>query len=98
VTTNWHIYVVRVRPETGVSRDELAQGLRERGIGTSVHYYPVHYHPYYRERFGFRVGDYPVCEAEFARILSLPLFPLMTENDVDRVVDAVEDIFAARRV
>ena len=69
--------------------------LKQRGIGTSVHYFPVHYHPYYRERFGFQPGDYPVGEAEFERLLSLPLFPLMTDADVDRVVGAVEEIVAA---
>ncbi len=94
VTTNWHLYVIRVR-ETEVSRAELAQGLKERGIGTSVHYYPIHYHPYYRERFGYRQGDYPVTEREFERILSLPLFPKMSEGDVERVVEAVRDVLGA---
>jgi dTDP-4-amino-4,6-dideoxygalactose transaminase len=91
VTSNWHLYVIRLN-DAKVSRAELAAGLKERGIGTSVHYYPVHYHPYYRERFGFQPGDYPVCEAEFERILSLPLFPKMSEGDVERVVGAVGEI------
>ena len=91
VTTNWHLYVVRLR-DTDVSRADLAQGLKERGIGTSVHYYPIHYHPYYRERFGFQQGEYPVTEREFERILSLPLFPKMSEGDVERVVGAVREI------
>ncbi len=96
VTTNWHLYVIRLR-DTSLTREELAAGLKARNIGTSVHYYPVHYHPYYREKFGFSVGDYPVVESEFARILSLPLFPLMENVDVDRVVEAVEEIVAERR-
>jgi dTDP-4-amino-4,6-dideoxygalactose transaminase len=91
VTSNWHLYVIRLR-DTEVTRAELAAGLKERGIGTSVHYYPVHYHPYYRERFGFQSGEYPVCETEFERILSLPLFPKMDEADVERVVAAVGEI------
>jgi dTDP-4-amino-4,6-dideoxygalactose transaminase len=91
VTTNWHLYVIRLR-DTVVARDDLATRLRERGIGTSVHYYPVHYHPYYRETYGFRPGDYPVCESEFERILSLPLFPQMNDIDVDRVVEAAKAI------
>ncbi|HLG12798.1 MAG TPA: DegT/DnrJ/EryC1/StrS family aminotransferase [Dehalococcoidia bacterium] len=91
VTSNWHLYVIRLR-DAKVTRAELAAGLKERGIGTSVHYYPIHYHPYYRERFGFQGGDYPVCEAEFERILSLPLFPRMNEADVERVVSAVGEI------
>jgi dTDP-4-amino-4,6-dideoxygalactose transaminase len=91
VTTNWHLYVIRLR-DARVTRAELAARLKQRGIGTSVHYYPIHYHPYYRERFGFQRGDYPVCEAEFERILSLPLFPKMDERDVERVVAAVGEI------
>ena len=90
VTTNWHLDVIRLR-NTQLSRDTLAAELKQRNIGTSVHYYPVHYHPYYRERYGFSKGDYPVTEAEFDRILSLPLYPLMTELDVDRVVGAVRE-------
>jgi dTDP-4-amino-4,6-dideoxygalactose transaminase len=89
VTSNWHLYVIRLR-DTTLARDDLVTALKARGIGTSVHYYPVHYHPYYREHFGFQQGDYPVCEAEFERILSLPLFPQMTEADVERVVEAVK--------
>jgi dTDP-4-amino-4,6-dideoxygalactose transaminase len=91
VTTNWHLYVIRLR-DAKVTRAQLAAGLKQRGIGTSVHYYPIHHHPYYRERFGFQRGDYPVCEAEFERILSLPLFPKMDEGDVERVVAAVGEI------
>ena len=89
VTSNWHLYVIRLR-DTTLARDDLVTALKGRGIGTSVHYYPVHYHPYYRETFGFRTGDYPICESEFERILSLPLFPQMTESDVERVVGAVK--------
>jgi dTDP-4-amino-4,6-dideoxygalactose transaminase len=91
VTTNWHLYVIRLQ-NTPLARDDLVTALKARGIGTSVHYYPVHYHPYYREHYGFREGDYPVCEREFERILSLPLFPQMTEADVERVVEAVTGI------
>jgi dTDP-4-amino-4,6-dideoxygalactose transaminase len=91
VRTNWHLYVIRLL-DAKVTRAELAAALKQRGIGTSVHYYPIHYHPYYRERFGFQRGDFPVCEAEFERILSLPLFPKMSEGDVERVVAAVGEI------
>ena len=94
VTTNWHLYVIRLR-DTKIGRDELSAQLKARGIGTSVHYAPIHYHPYYREHYGFKIGDYPVAEAEFERILSLPLFPLMTESDVERVVENVSEILGA---
>ncbi len=91
VKTNWHLYVIRLR-DTQVPRDELSAQLKTRGIGTSVHYAPIHYHPYYREHYGFKIGDYPVAETEFERILSLPLFPLMNEQDVERVVENVSQI------
>ena len=96
VESNWHLYVVRLR-EAGISRDAFIAALRERGIGTAVHYLPVHYHPYYRERFGFGKGDYPVTEREFERLVSLPLFPLMSEADVERVVGAVEATVGEKR-
>jgi dTDP-4-amino-4,6-dideoxygalactose transaminase len=96
VETNWHLYVIRLR-ETALHRDELIEELRKRAIGTAVHYFPVHYHPYFRERYGFALGDHPVCEREFERIVSLPLFPGMTEADVERVVAAVEETVAAYR-
>jgi len=57
----------------------------------------VHYHPYYREKYGFVTGDYPVCEAQFDRLISLPLFPLMQDADVDRVVSAIEAVIGEHR-
>jgi dTDP-4-amino-4,6-dideoxygalactose transaminase len=99
VTSNWHIYVVRLRLEQlSIDRDRFCEELKARNIGSSVHYYPVHYHIYYRERFGFAKGDYPIAEREFERLVSLPLFPKMTESDVDRVVAAIEEIIAAHAV
>jgi dTDP-4-amino-4,6-dideoxygalactose transaminase len=91
VTSNWHLYVVRLR-DLDVGRDTVIEALRERGIGTAVHFLPIHYHPYYRERFGFCRGDYPVAEREFERLISLPLFPGMAESDVERVVRALEAV------
>ncbi|HEY7270402.1 MAG TPA: DegT/DnrJ/EryC1/StrS family aminotransferase [Dehalococcoidia bacterium] len=90
VETNWYIYVIRLR-ETPVARNEVIDRLKAKGIGTAVHYLPVHYHPYFREHFGFRKGDYPVTETEFERLISIPLFPLMQDSDVDRVVEAVHE-------
>jgi dTDP-4-amino-4,6-dideoxygalactose transaminase len=96
VTMSWHLYVVRVSG-LKIGRDEVINQLRGRGIGTAVHFLPVHMHPYYRETFGYSEGDYPVAEGEFEKLISLPLFPLMTEADVDRVCDALEEIVAANR-
>jgi dTDP-4-amino-4,6-dideoxygalactose transaminase len=90
VKTNWYIYVVRLR-DAAASRNEVIDRLKERGIGTAVHYLPIHYHPYFRERFGWRRGDYPVAETEFERLISIPMFPQMTDGDVERVVEAVRE-------
>jgi dTDP-4-amino-4,6-dideoxygalactose transaminase len=96
VTSNWHLYVIRFRdPE--VDRDQVSVALREHGIGTAVHFLPIHYHPYYRDRYGFETGDYPVAEREFERMLSIPLFPGMTDGDASRVVDAVEEVLGGSR-
>jgi dTDP-4-amino-4,6-dideoxygalactose transaminase len=94
----WHLYAVRVRGEgLTIGRDKFIELLREKGIGTSVHFIPIHYHPYYREAFGFSKGDYPRCEEIFEGLLSLPLYPLMTTDDVSRVAEAVREIISRHR-
>jgi len=89
----WHLYVVRVQmDQVRVTRDQLIEELRKRGIGTSVHFIPLHLHPYYRASFGYKRGDLPVAEKEYARCLSLPIYPDMTEDEVQLVIEAVSDI------
>ncbi len=88
VESNWHLYVIRLR-QAGLKRNDVIDRLKAHGVGSAVHYLPVHYHPYYRERFSFRKGDFPVTEAQFERLISLPLHPLLSESDVERVVEAV---------
>ena len=83
----YHLYVVQVDGD----RDAIFAALRDGGIGANVHYVPVHLHPYHRERLGTGPGLCPVAEAAYERILSLPLFPAMTDGDVDRVVGALAD-------
>jgi perosamine synthetase len=86
----YHLYVVRLDLDVlAAGRREIFTALRQANIGVNVHYIPVHLHPFYRERFGTRVGMCPVAEAAYERILSLPMFPAMTDDDVDDVVDAV---------
>lgn len=87
----WHLYVVRVDPRrAGVRRDELFSHMREQGIGVAVHYPPVHLHPFYRRKFGTAPGMCPVAEDAADRILSLPIFPAMTQDDVDFVLATIE--------
>jgi dTDP-4-amino-4,6-dideoxygalactose transaminase len=93
VQSSWHLYVIRLRLERlHIDRGEFIEELAKRGIGASVHFIPIHHHSFYREGFGFAAGDYPVTEKVFPEMISLPLYPLMTEDDVDRVADAVVTI------
>jgi perosamine synthetase len=82
----YHLYVVRV-PE----RDRIFRHLREAGIGANVHYIPVHFHPYYRQRFGTGEGLCPIAEAAYAEILSLPIFPGLSVEDQTRVIDTLRE-------
>ncbi|MFP3939052.1 MAG: UDP-4-amino-4,6-dideoxy-N-acetyl-beta-L-altrosamine transaminase [Thermoanaerobaculia bacterium] len=91
----YHLYVVRLAGEAAGRRDEVFAGLRERGIGANVHYIPVHLHPYYRGRFGTEPVLCPVAEAAYRDLLTLPLFPAMADEDVDRVVGALRECLEA---
>lgn len=85
-----HLYVARFDfPAIGKTRAEVMAELLAKGIGTQVHYIPVHLQPWYREQFGTAEGDCPVAEAYYARALSLPLYPAMEDTDVETVVAAV---------
>ncbi len=89
----WHLYPIRIRPASlTVGRDEFIASLKQKGIGTSVHFIPLHLHPYYQQKFGYKVGDLPCAEAEYGRYLSLPLFPTMTDAEIQYVVEGVLEI------
>ena len=86
----WHLYQIAVAPGGRTDRVALALALREDGIGTSVHFKPLHLFHYYQERLGIRAGQYPVAERCFDETLSLPIYPDMSDSDVDRVADRVK--------
>jgi len=89
----YHLYVLRLNPAAlKADRGEIFHRLRSRGIGVNVHYIPVHLHPYYQERFGTGPGLCPVAEAAYERLLTLPLFPAMTDQDVERVIGEVAGV------
>lgn len=91
--TAWHLYAVQIDfPKIGKTRAQVMKQLLEAGVGTQVHYIPVHTQPYYREKYGCGPGDCPVAEAYYERCLSLPLFPAMTGDEVERVIEAVKEI------
>lgn len=92
-THSWHLYVVRLNLDNlTIDRDKFIELMAEANIGTSVHFIPVHLMSYYRENFGYKEGDFPVTEEYFDRILSLPLYPKMTDKDVQDVISTVTNI------
>lgn len=96
VSHAYHLYVVRLDPtRIHASRAEVFAALRAEGIGVNVHYVPVHLHPYYRQHFGTQAGMCPIAEAAYEQIISLPIFPGMTDADCDDVVRAVSKVVAA---
>ena len=93
VIHSWHLYVVRINAaEFGTNRDEFIEKMRELGIGTSVHFIPLHLQPYYRETFAYKAGDLPVAERLFKEIVSLPIYPFLSESNLNRVADAIHKI------
>lgn len=97
-THAWHLYVLRLDQDTlNIERDAFIRELTARKIGTSVHFIPVHLHPYYRDKYGFRPDDFPHALAEYQRSISLPLHPRLSDEDVDDVIEAVLDIVSAHR-
>jgi perosamine synthetase len=89
----WHLYPIRIDlRHVLATRDEILTALRAENIGANVHYPPVHLHSYYRERFGYRGGEFPVAETAAKQLISLPMFHSMTDEDVNSVIRAVEKV------
>ena len=89
----WHLYVLRLRPGTlRIGRDQFLEELTARNIGTSVHFIPVHLHQFYRMKYGYTPASYPVSHANYERMLSLPIHPGLTDEDVTDVIEAVHDV------
>jgi len=86
----WHLYVIQLDLDRlRIGRAEFIEALRKRNIGTSVHFIPLHLHSYYRETFGYTADDFPQASAAYQRIVSLPIFPTMSPQDVSDVIEAV---------
>jgi perosamine synthetase len=89
----WHLYVIVLRPNAlRLDRDAFIEELTKRGIGCSVHFTPLHMLTYYRDTYGYQRGQFPVAEAYYEGCISLPIYPEMTDDDVDRVIEAVTDV------
>ena len=93
VTPAWHLYPIRLNLERlSANRAQVFQALRAENIGVNVHYIPVHRHPYYRDRFGYRGGEYPIAEDAYERLISLPMFHGMNDQDVEDVMRGLSKI------
>ncbi len=86
---SWHLYVVRLSDEATLNRDQLIESLFADGIGVSVHYIPLHLHPYWKERYELKPEQFPHSQKAYERMLTLPLYTRMTDEDVERVITAV---------
>lgn len=89
---SWYLYVVRLTQDATISRDDFIQKMAAAGIGTSVHFIPLHLHRYWWETYHLRQEDFPVATDNFRRAVSLPAFSAMTDDMVDRVIDTVRSI------
>jgi perosamine synthetase len=85
--TSWHLYVIKVN-----NRDDVIEELKQRGIGCSVHFIPIHKHPYYKDRYGYKDSDYPVANKVFEKSISLPIYPDMNKDEVEYVIKNVLEV------
>ena len=90
----WHLYVLRLQQGAPIGRDAFIQAMADRGIGCSVHFIPLHLHPYWRDTYRLQAEDFPQAYAAYRGAVSLPLYTKMTDDDQSRVIQAVRDILA----
>ncbi len=94
----WHLFILRIRPETLIiGRRDFIQELNRAGIGTSVHFIPLHLHPFFNHKYGYTAGDFPNSEYAYSRAISLPLYPDLSESDLDRIITAISDTLSRCR-
>ena len=98
-STSWHLYVLRLQPRSmRLDRDSFVRLLNERGVGCSVHFIPLHLQPYYQHAYGYRAGDFPSAEQQYSSCFSLPIFPGMTDEEIQHVIQAVRETTQKSRV
>jgi len=98
-STSWHLYILRLRLD-GLNKDRngFIEALHRRGVACSVHFIPLHLQPYYRRAYGYQSGDFPHAEREYDSCLSLPIYPGITETEINYVISAVLNIAAEFRI
>ena len=95
----WHLYVIRIIPEMWqISRNSLIEKINEKGIGTSVHYIPVHMHSYYVRKYGYVSGDFPVSKELSETVITLPLYPKMTDVQTESVISTLKELWAKYKI
>ena len=95
---SWHLFILRLASDQlNIGRNAFVEKLKKMGIGTSVHFIPLHLHPFYRQRYGYAPGDLPQAEDAYARCLSLPIFPDMTDAEIEKVINSVVAIAEQNR-
>ncbi|MEO3693282.1 DegT/DnrJ/EryC1/StrS family aminotransferase [Roseateles paludis] len=94
-THSWHLYVLRLADTAPIDRDAFIEGMFAAGIGCSVHYVPLHLHPYWRDRYGLMPEQFPHSQKAFETMVSLPLYTAMSDADVERVIGAVRALLEA---
>ena len=93
VKHSWHLYPIRIKPECfKADRNQLIKALKAENLGVNVHYIPIHLHSYYQKHYGMKKGDFPVTEKIYDSIITLPLFPKMSEQDVQDVIAGVKKV------
>lgn len=92
----WHLYAIRLDDAAGISREDFIQQMAERGIGCSVHFIPLHLHPYWQKAYDLHPNDFPMAWLAYERAVSLPLYTKMTDADQTRVIEAIKDILAGK--
>lgn len=95
---SWHLYAIRLEDSAAISREEFIQQMSARGIGCSVHFIPLHLHPYWQKAYDLQPHDFPAAWRAYERAVSLPLYTKMTDDDQTRVIEAVKDVLAGSRV
>jgi perosamine synthetase len=94
----WHLYVIQLNLDRlRIDRRDFIKALNSRRVGTSVHFIPLHLHPFYKQTYGYQVSDFPQASMAFERIVSLPIYPMMTEQNVSDVIGAVRELVQESR-
>jgi dTDP-4-amino-4,6-dideoxygalactose transaminase len=98
-SSSWHLYILRLRLDRlTIDRESFIQTMQHRGVACSVHFIPLHLQPYYRRTYGCQIGDYPRAEQQYRSCLSLPIFPGMTDREINHVIATVQETTAEFRI